>query len=160
MRLKKRWLVVVGAPVAALALGAGVAFAVWSASGSGTGTGAATVAKGLTVIASTPTGANASLYPGGPAGPVAFYVNNPNPYPVTITGVQWGTPSSGNTSNCANSNITLDTNAPTTVSLDVAANAASGPFLVPGVLDLSHSAGDGCQGISFNIPVTVTGTQQ
>jgi hypothetical protein len=157
---KKRLLVTGVSSVAAIAAAAGIAAAVWSASGTGTGSGAAALAKGLTVIASTPTGANASLYPGGPAGPVQFYVNNPNPYPVTVTGLQWGTPSSGDTSSCSNSNITLDTNAPTTASLSVAANAASGPFTVNGVLDLAHSAGDGCQGVTFNIPVTVTGTQQ
>lgn len=160
MRIKKKWYMGVAATATALALGTGVAYAVWSASGSGTGTGAAAIAKSLTVIANTPTGANASIYPGGPAGPVEFYVSNPNPYPVTITGLQWGTPSSGNTANCPNSNISLDTNAPTTASLPVAANGASGPFTINGVLDLAHSAGDGCQGVSFNIPVTVTGTEQ
>ena len=159
MRRKQLWITAIST-VAAIAAAAGIASAVWSSSGSGTSTGAASIAKGLTVIASTPTGANASLYPGGPAGPVQFYVNNPNPYPITVTGLQWGTPTSGSPSSCANANISLDTNAPATASLPVAANAAAGPFTVNGVLDLAHSAGDGCQGQSFNIPLTVTGTQQ
>lgn len=158
--LKKRWLIAVGAPVAALAVGSGVAFALWSAQGSGSGSGAATVAQSLTVLASTPTGSAATLYPGGPAGQVDFTINNPNPYPVTITGISWGTPTSGSPSSCASLNISLDAGAPTTVSLSVAANSVSGPFVVPGVLDLSSGAGNGCEGQTFNIPVTVTGTQQ
>lgn len=161
MRLKSKWFMGIAAATAAVALGGGIAFAVWTVQGSGTGSGAASVAQSLTITASTPTGSGASLYPGGPAGPVDFYVNNPNPFAVTITGITWGTPTSGSTSSCANSNISLDSNAPTTVSLNVAANAASGPFVVPGVLDLAHSAGNGCQGVTFNIPVTsVVATQQ
>ena len=160
MNRTKKLVIAAGVTVGIAAGAAGVSYAVWSASGSGTGTGAAAVAKGLTVIAQTPTGANASIYPGGPAGPVQFYISNPNPYPITITTVSWGTASSGDTTTCANSNISVDTNAPTSVSLAVAANGASGPFTISGVLDLAHSAGDGCQGVSFNVPMTITGTEQ
>jgi hypothetical protein len=140
---------------------AGVAFAVWTVSGSGAGSGAATVAQNLLVTAVTPSGPNATLYPGGPAGAVDFTVANPNPFAVTITGVSWGTPTSQNTTNCANSNISLDANAPTTVSISIAANAPAGTtYSINGVLDLAHSAGNGCQGVGFNIPMTVTATQQ
>ena len=160
MRIKKKLFMGIAATTSALALGAGVAYAVWSVSGTGSGTGAAAVAQSVTALASTPTGAGASLYPGGPAGQVDFYVNNPNPYAVTITGITWGTPTSGDPTSCPNTNISLDSHAPTTVSLNVAANGASGPFVIPGVLDLAHSAPDGCQGVDFNIGVTITGTQQ
>jgi hypothetical protein len=160
MRFKKKWYMGVAATAAALALGAGVSYAVWSVSGGGTGSGAASIAQSVTVIASTPTGAGASLYPGGPPGQVDLYVSNPNPYAVTITGITWGTPTSGFTTGCPNGNISVDTHAPSTVSLSVAASGASGPFVIPGVLDLSHSAPDGCQGVTFNVPVTVTGVQQ
>jgi hypothetical protein len=144
-----------------LGVSAGVAYAVWSVQGSGAGAGAATVAQNLTVTAVTPTGSNASLYPGGPAGPVQFQIVNPNPFAVTITGVTWGVPFSTSTASCASANISLDPSAPTTVSISVPANATSATGTVNGVLDLAHSAGNGCQGITFDIPVTsLTAIQQ
>ena len=139
----------------------GVALAVWSASGTGHGAGAATIAQSLTVTAFTPSGAGATLYPGGPAGPADFQVANPNPYAVTLTGLSWGTPVSTNTTSCASANISLDANAPTTASISIPANAPAGTvYSVNGVLDLSHNAPDGCQGVAFIVPLTVTGAQQ
>ena len=159
--LKKRLLFSGLSAATAMLVTAGIAFAVWSASGSGSGAGAATVAQSLTVTAITPSGAAASLYPGGPAGQVYFTVANPNPYAVTITGLQWGTPVSTNVTACASSNISLDANAPTTVSISIPANAPAGTaYQINGVLDLAHSAPNGCQGVAFDIPVTVTGSQQ
>jgi hypothetical protein len=159
MRIKKLY-VGIAATTAAIALGGGVAFAVWSASGTGSGSGAATVAQSLTVTAVTPSGAAATLYPGGPAGAVYFQIANPNPYAVTLTGVAWGTPTSNNPTACANANIKIDAAAPTTVSISIPANAPAGTaYSVPNVLDLAHTAPDGCQGNSFSVPMTVTGTQ-
>lgn len=158
MNFRKKMIIGAVAAIGALGAGGGVAFAVWTVQGSGTGAGAAGVAQNLTLTAVTPAG---TLYPGGPAGPVEFQVNNPNPFAVTITAVAWGTPFSTNTSNCASSNISLDANAPTTVSVSVPASSTTATGTVNGVLDLSHSAGNGCQGVPFDIPITsVTATQQ
>ena len=159
MRLK-RLAIVTAVTVAAVGAGSGIAFAVWTVNGSGSGGAAATVAQGLTVTAVTPSGAGASLYPGGPAGPVSFTVANPNPFAVTITSLTWGTPVSTNVTTCANSNISLDPNAPTSVSISIPANGTSPTVVVPGVLDLAHSAPNGCEGQSFTVPVTVSATQQ
>jgi len=140
---------------------AGIALAAWTLSGSGSGSGAATVASSLTITQVTPTGAAANLYPGGPAGAVWFTVANPNPFAVTITGITWGTPTSNNPTTCPNSNISIDGAAPTTVSISVPANTTgSGASEVPAVLDLAHTAPNGCEGVSFNVPMTVTATQQ
>ena len=156
----KKLIVGTSATVAAFGAGIGVAAAVWNVSGSGSGGGAATVANGITVTAVTPTGSAASLYPGGPAGPVEFQVANPNPFGVTITGVTWGTPTSGNPTACANTNISIDASAPTAVSISVPANATAGTvYSVAGVLDLGHTAPNGCQGQSFNVPMTISATQ-
>ncbi len=146
--------------IAAFIIGGGVAVAAWSTSGSGSGAGAATVAQSLVVTPVTPAGANASLYPGGPAGPVFFNIQNPNPYAVTITGLSWGTPTSTNTGSCANTNVSLDAGAPTSVSISIPAASTVPNVQVNGVLDLAHSAGNGCQAVAFDIPVTVTGAQQ
>lgn len=161
MKFRKKLIIGIAAVTGALGAGSGVAFAVWTIGGSGSGTGAATIASSLTVTAYTPTGAAANLYPGGPAGQVDFQVANPNPFAVTITGVTWGSPASTNTTSCATSNIALDGSAPTTVSISVPANATAGTvYNVPGVLDLAHTATNGCQGVAFTIPMTVTATQQ
>jgi hypothetical protein len=147
--------------LAVSAIAAGIAWALWSASGSGSGAGGASIAKSLGVTASSPTGSAASLYPGGPAGSVYFQIANPNPYAITITSLQWGTPTSTSTSTCASSNISLDANAPTTASISIPANATAGTaYQINNVLDLSHNAPDGCQGVTFNVPLTVLGVQQ
>ena len=157
----KRALLLFGAPVAAIGIGAGVSFAVWTVSGSGSGGAAATVAQNMVIAAVTPSGASATLYPGGPASSVDMTITNPNPFAVTITGWAWGTPISGNPSACANSNVVIDPNAPLTASLSIPANAtANTTYVVAGVLDMLHTAPNGCQGQSFSVPVTATATQQ
>jgi hypothetical protein len=159
--LKHRFVVSAVAAVAAILVTTGIAFAVWSANGSGSGGAAATVAQGLTITAVTPTGAAATLYPGSPPSAVYFTVSNPNPYTVVITSISWGTPVSFNTTSCPSSNITVDTNAPKTgLNIVVPPNPQSAGFSVPGVLDLSHSAPDGCQGVGFGVSMTVSGAQQ
>jgi hypothetical protein len=159
MRFKKL-VVLVSAPVAALGIGAGAAFAVWTASGGGSGDAAATVAKGLTVstVALGPTAS--LLYPGAPPQGVYFNIANPNPYPVTITSIAWSSPVSTNTTACPSSMVTIDSGAPTSVSVSIPANSPSNVFSIGGVLDMSHSAPDGCQGVQFNVPMTITGVQQ
>jgi hypothetical protein len=153
--------IIIGVTVATLAIGSGVALAVWNVTGSGSGAAGAAVAQNLTVTALTPSGPAASLYPGGPAGSVYFQVANPNPFAVTITGLSYGTPTSTDPTTCANSNISIDASAPTTVSISIPANATAGTaYQISGVLDLAHSAPDGCQGVSFNVPLTITGVQQ
>lgn len=159
MRIRK-WAIGLAAATAAIGAGSGIAFAVWTVTGTGSGGGAATVAQSLVITEVTPTGAAATLYPGGPAGPVFFNIQNPNPFAVTITGYQWGTPTSGNPTACANANISIDAGAPTTANLSLAAGQTLTGVQVNGVLDLSHNASNGCQGVSFAAPVTVSATQQ
>lgn len=158
MKSRKRR-VAVAAVVAFAVIGVGVAYAAWTATGSGSGAGRALTAQAVTVNPVNPGAAAAALYPGGPAGWVYFTINNPNPYSVNITHLSWGTPTSSDTANCPSANVSVDASAPTTVNLTVAANSTSGAFQVFSVLDLAHSAPDGCQGVIFNVPLTVTGTQ-
>jgi hypothetical protein len=107
-----------------------------------------------------PSVSGSALYPGGPAGWVYFTIQNPNPFPVTVTGLSWGTPVSLNTTACPSANVTLDASAPTTVNIPVSANTTSGVNQVFNVLDMAHSAPNGCQGVDFSVPLSVTGTQQ
>jgi hypothetical protein len=158
MKIKKRW-VAAGITVGTFAAGAGVAYAVWTASGSGSGAARALTAQAVTVNPVAPGAPAAGLYPGGPASWVYFSVTNPNPYGITVTHLAWGTPVSSDTANCPSSNVTVDANAPTSVTLPIPASGTSGAFQVFNVLDMAHSAPDGCQGVSFTVPVTVTGSQ-
>lgn len=159
MRFKKA-LVGLVAVIAAVGVGGGIAMAVWSVSGSGSGAGAAALSASLVVTPVTPAGAGASIYPGGPAGPVFVNIQNPNPFAVTVTGVAWGSPTSTNTSSCPSSNISLDAGAPTTVSISVPAASTASDVQLNGILDMAHAAPPGCQGVAFDIPMTVTGAQQ
>src|SRR5215210_2809538 len=80
--------VVAGGVVAGM-LASGVAWAAWTADGTGSGYAKATTAVALTtsdVSAST----TADLYPGA-SGDVVVKINNPNPYPVTVTSISNGT---------------------------------------------------------------------
>lgn len=159
MKIRKSFVAGAGAVTAAV-IGGGVAFATWTASGSGTGSAVAYTAQTVTINAVALSSSAVSLFPGGPAGNVYFTVTNPNPYPVKITNIVWGTPTSNNPTACANSVISLDSGAPTSgFSQQVAANATSTAIQVNGVLDLSSAATDGCQGNSFSVPITVTGQQ-
>jgi hypothetical protein len=46
------------------------------------------------------------------------------------------------------------------VSISIPANTTTATQQIAGVLDLSHNAPDGCQGVEFLIQVTATGAQQ
>jgi hypothetical protein len=136
-----------------LVAGGGAAFALWSASGSGAGSATALTAQTITVNAAT--GA-ASLYPGATDGDVSFTLTNTNPYPVQFTAM---TPGAITTSNpaCAASNISV---APATgLALNVGANTTSGTLTIPNVVSMIAAAPDACQGVTFTIALTLTGTQ-
>jgi len=158
---RKRILFGAAGALGAIIATAGIALAVWTVTGSGQGGAAATVSKSLIITPTLP--ANPSIqpiYPGGPAGPVFYLVSNPNPFAITVTGISYGTPVSNNATTCPSSNVSIDASAPTTFSTPVAANASNWAFAIPGVLDMSHSAPDGCQGVTFTVPITLTAAQQ
>jgi hypothetical protein len=157
--IRKRF-IGVAVVIAAVGTGSGIAFAKWSATGTGQGGAGAAVASTLTITSIIPVGPAANLYPGAPAGGVYFSINNPNPYAVTLTGVSYGTPVSTNATTCPNANVSVDPSAPTVVSIPVPANTTTSAIEILGVLDLSHNAPDGCQGVGFDVPIIATGAQQ
>jgi hypothetical protein len=167
--LRRRVGVVAG--VFVLLFGGGVAVASWTATGTGTGSAQAASVSGLVVSAGTPLGAlyplpadstPATGYGSGTVGSVATTVANPNPFPVTITTATVGSvttnPLTGRT--CAAGSVLPTTGAPITLSPPVTLAAGSGPtaVTVPGALYMVSTAEDGCQGATFTVPVTVTGT--
>ncbi len=153
MKGLKRKVAVVGVAVGAV-IGGNMAYAAWTANGTGSGNAKALSAQAITVTAST--GA-ADLYPGFTAGDVFFTVTNNNPYPVTFTGMTAGTVTSSDPTNCPASNVTV-ANA-TGLSIAAAANASGVSRSIADVVSMGHSAPDGCQGVVFTIPLTLSGSQ-
>ena len=153
MSFKKK--VAIGVATIAVAGAGSVAWAMWTASGSGTGRAQSRTAVTVTVTAVT--GA-ADLYPGFVDGDVFFTLTNTNPYPITFTSMSSGTVTSSNTGACPSSNVTVDASA-TGLSLTVAANATSATLSIPDVVNMLAAAPDGCQGKTFDIVLTLTGSQ-
>lgn len=154
MSRKSKFLIGIGS-ITAVGLAAGFAPAAWSGSGSGSGRATARTAQTATVNATT--GA-ADLYPGFTDGDVHFTLTNTNPYPITFTSMSSGTVTSLDAGNCPAANVTVDASA-SGLSLTVAANSTSGPLSIADVVNMAAAAPDGCQGVGFNIALTLTGSQ-
>jgi hypothetical protein len=137
------------------ALSLGVAFATWTATGAGTGEARAVqaTASAITSRAGTP-----DLYPGFNDGDVHFTVTNPNPYAVRFTSAAFGTVTSSDPTACPSSNVTVDATA-TGLSIDVPANNTGTDASIADVVSMSANAPDGCQGQTFTIVISLSGTQ-
>ena len=140
--------------VGVMLTGGGIAAALWTANGSGSGQSKALSAQALTVTAAT--GA-ADLYPGFNAGDVFFTITNPNPYPVTFTSMTAGAITSSNPGGCPSSNITVA--GASGLSLAAAANSTSGTQSIVDVVTMAATAPDACQGATFTISLTLSGSQ-
>lgn len=149
----KRKFIVMAATGTAAIVAAGTAYALWTANGSGSAGSKALNATTITVTAGT--GA-ADLYPGFNGGDLFFTMTNTNPYPVTFTTMTPGTVASSDPTNCPASNVTVT--GASGLSLAVGGNA-SAPGTIANVATMVTSAPDGCQGVTFTIPVTLTGSQ-
>ena len=132
---------------------AGASYAAWTTNGTGTASAQAGTATPLTTSAAAVT--TGVLYPNGPAGDVKITVNNPNPYPVTITQIAGtGTvTATGGTGTCTVTGVSL-----TTQNGSFAVPAGdSATFTFAGAAAMSALSQDGCQGATFAIGVTLAG---
>jgi hypothetical protein len=165
-RRRHRGLVPVAGAAAALAvgLGGGSAYAYFTSTGSGTGHATTGSSTGVTVTAVAVPGADANLYPGGPAAAVHFTVNNPNSQRVTFTG--WSgaaltgvTPVGSNT--CTTGDFQIAAASGTFgSSLTIPANTPSSPGVsgtANGVVQVKTTAQNGCQGATVTVSLTLTG---
>ncbi|MDQ4145216.1 MAG: hypothetical protein M3198_16045 [Actinomycetota bacterium] len=159
MKKSRRRLLTLAASVAMLIVGS-VVFAAWLVPGTGSGYAKAKQSQALTTddVGAITT---SQLYPGA-SGDVKVKVNNPNPFPVTITGVD------------ANGAISSDNPACTDVGGDASKNTGvtfqdqvlNGGNEVPANGSLTLTLGDAvtmsnqsvnaCQGAVFSIPVEFT----
>ncbi len=148
-RQRKRKVAVLALTATAV-LGASAAFAAWTVGGGGTGTATATSSQNLTTSVATTT---AALYPGITGSDLYLTVNNPNPFPVTITSVNANGAATADAGHptCVTTGVTYTTTAVTQV-IPASGNAS---FTVPSVA-MSNASDNGCQGATFTIPVTFT----
>jgi len=136
-----------------LGLGGGAAFGYFTSSGSGSGAASVGTASPVTVLEATGTVTN-KLYP-GTTGDLLLTLDNPNTYPVTIYSVSGnGTVTgSGGIGMCANTGVSVAAQS----GLNVAVGSGSSVnVLIPGAAQMSSSSDSGCQGATFQVPLTIT----
>jgi hypothetical protein len=143
--------------VALVVIGAGAAYAYFRSSGSGAGT-ATTSAGGQTVAVVTATATVSTRLLPGSSGDVTLNVNNPNTFAVTLATVNGGpaaiSVTGGAGCTLANSGVTFNNQSGLNVA--VPANSSSLVVHLPGAASMSASSASGCQGATFNIPVSIT----
>lgn len=156
LKRPRRKSLAVGVIIALGLMAGGVAFAAWSSTARNPGRAGAVTAIDLTVNAVSGT---ADLFPGTTQGDVFFTITNPNPYPVVFTAMEPGgaitNTTAGDAAACPPSHVTLAS--ATGLSLTVAASSTSGTLTIPNVVSMALAAPDGCQGKTFEIPMTLTG---
>jgi hypothetical protein len=139
-----------------------VALALWSAQGTGSGRAEATTAVTATVtpVDCTPSPACANLYPGFTGGDLYFTITNANPYDVTFTDMTAGaiTVDAAHAASCPATSVTVDSPV-TGLSLVAPASSTTAQLSISNVVTMIAAAPDGCQGASFDIVLTLTGTQ-
>lgn len=130
----------------------GAGYAAWSATATGSSESRSLTAVTATVTVST---GSADLYP-GVSGDVHFTITNPNDYPVVFTSADLGTVVSDDETACPAGNVTVHDK--TGLLLPVAAGATTAPLFLADAVTLSSTALDGCQGRTFVVTTTLTGT--
>lgn len=154
-----RRLAVVGGSLAVF-VAAGLVFAAWLVPGTGQGYSKAKTAQALTV-ADISASTSSQLYPGA-SGDVKVKIDNPNPFPVTVTKVESNGAVTSDQVGCTDAGA--DASKATGVSFSTQ-NLSSGNVVSANgslTLTLSNAASmtnasvNACQGATFTIPVTFT----
>jgi hypothetical protein len=151
--------VAVGATVVA----SGLVFAAWLTTGSGSATAKAGSSEALSVLdASAST--SATLYP-GVTGDVTLKVSNPNPFPVRVTSVALnGTNADiapdASHSACSPTGVSFTNQTGLTVDVPAKSGGTNGTATatLTGAASMSNASANGCQGATFTIPVTLSGS--
>jgi hypothetical protein len=136
----------------------GFVYAAWTTNGSGSGYAKAGTASALSTVDVSAT-TSASLYP-GTTGNVTLKINNTNPFAVRVSAVALNgqqsdiVPDAGH-SGCTTTGVTFTNQSGLT--LDVPASTQT-EFTLNGVAAMSNASLNACQGATFTIPVSLTGT--
>lgn len=151
-------------PVLIASTGTGYAF--WSAVGSGAADISATTAQPLGVGSmAVPV---ADLYP-GKVSDLGFVLSNANPYPVGLTTLTAVSVTSSDEKGCPSAaNIVVEEPMRSAIdtggyvlpsAMSVPAGATSTSATLPGLIQMSASAPDACQGVSFTVNLAFSGAQ-
>jgi hypothetical protein len=152
--MKRRALIAVAAIVAAVVLGVGAVFAYFEATGHGTGSASDGTAPTITIQAVASGSPTSTLLPGSTAD-LLVQVQNPSSFTLTIVGIaQNGTATPEGGSGCTSSNDGVSVPAETGLSMSLAPGTSVLHF--SGAAAMSLTSYSGCQGASFDIPVTLT----
>lgn len=153
--MKRRTLLFVAVLALVMGVGAGAAYGYFTSSGSGTGHGATGTLQTVTVAAITGETPNTYLQPGSP-GEVIVKVHNPNTVGVHLVSVTAdGSITVAGGSGCTLSNSGVTFTNQTGLSVAVGSNSTA-LVRMPGAASMAASSANGCQGATFNIPVTIT----
>ena len=130
----------------------GTAYAFWTATGTGSGTAAAGVAQPLTT---SPLAVSTGLLYPGATGDVRIQVDNPNPFPVTVTDVV-GTGAITSDKGGACDGATGVTFSDVTGAALAVPAGGSATFTLADAVTMDNSSDDSCQGATFTIGVDLT----
>ena len=148
------------AVIAAVCACVGLVYAQWTTNGSGNAYAKAGTAAALSTVdvsAST----TATLYP-GVSGDVLIKLDNPNPYAVTVTGISGNgtiTADAGH-SGCTTTGVTFTNQTGLTLTVPAKSGGVDGVLqtTLTGAASMSNASLNACQGATFTIPVTITGS--
>jgi hypothetical protein len=138
----------------------GLVYAAWTTNGTGDAyakAGTAAAIGTIDVSAST----IASLYP-GVSGDVLIKLDNPNPYSVTVTAVTGNgsiTADAGH-SGCTTTGVTFTNQTGLSLVVPAKAGAVNGTLQtsLTNAASMSNASLNACQGATFTIPVSLTGS--
>jgi hypothetical protein len=140
--------------VVLLGLAGGAAFAFFTSSGNGQGSATDGTATTVTVQAVASGSPTSTLVPGSSAD-LIVQVQNPSSLTVRITGItQNGSATPVGGSGCTSSNDGVTVPSETGLSISIAPGTQV--LHVAGAASIASSSASGCQGASFDIPVTLT----
>jgi hypothetical protein len=150
----RRRIVIISSTLGLVLIGV-VAFALWT--GRGTGEGRATATTAVEAVIN-PADGEPDLFPGFTEGDVYFTITNDNPYDIVFTDMTAGTITSSNAANCPATNITVESPV-TGLSLLAPAESTTELLSIDDVVTMLTTAPDGCQGVSFEVALVLTGEQ-
>lgn len=132
----------------------GIATAEWLAGGEGAGYAKARTPQALTTV-DVSSSMVADLYPGA-TGDLTLRIANPNPYPVSVSGVAGSGVITSSSTACEEGGHGVTFIDQSSLALAVAANAEV-THTLPGAVHMATSSAADCAGAVFTIPVSLSG---
>src|SRR2546423_7721588 len=138
----------------------GLVYAAWTTNGTGSGYAKAGTAQPISTADVSAT-TSATLYP-GVSGDVLIKLDNPNPYAVTVTAVTGSgsiTADAGH-SGCTTTGVTFTNQTGLSLVIPAKSGGVDGVLqtTLTGATSMSNASLNACQGATFTIPVTLTGS--